>query len=88
MMQKKGLRGCDAQALKAITNNSAGIDATTVAQSQVFCIAAFDPGAVSGGVAFLFAAHPDRIASRLEPLFESLGEIAERAIRLLAEAQR
>jgi crossover junction endodeoxyribonuclease RuvC len=82
VIEKNDPRGCDARAWKAIINNSVGVDAITVAQSQEFCVAAFDPGSSSGAGAFYFPSHPDRIAAEDLPVVAGQVDAATLAARL------
>ena len=82
VIEKNGPRGCDAQALKAILNNTAGVNAITVAQSQQLCIAAFDPGSSSGAVAFYFPFHPGQISAEDLPVVAGQVDPATLAARL------
>lgn len=82
MADEKGLSGCDAQALKAISAISLGAHATLVAQSQELCIAAFDPGSSSGAVAFYFRSFPAQIAAEDLPVVDGQVDAATLAARL------
>jgi hypothetical protein len=82
VIEKRSPAGCDGWAMKANSDNRPALNSASAFQSQQVCIAAFDPGSLSGAVAFYFTPHPGQISAEDLPVVAGQVDPATLAARL------